>query len=686
MRNQPLTFFSLLVFFTFTNLGKAQDCNNNGIPDEQEISRENHTLDWVNTYEPTGTGSPFVHIADTAIDHEGNLILMGIFKGSVDFDPTEGTDIRNSSAASSIDLYISKLSSEGAYLWTKTFGGTAETQGTALAIDSQNQIIVTGTIKNIASLNQGFVRKLNGSNGNTIWNLTLGTFAQGFAKPRAVVVDSQDQVFLSGEFYGNIDFDPSAGGTDFHDAEGTSTSFSDAFLTKFSSTGTYFWTRSFGGAQMAVCADLAIDSTNTLLLVGGFLGSVDFDPDPKNEDIEEAPLGGAFLSKFDPDGFYLGGHRQIRNDGSYFSLNYLAIDSQDSVFLGFIFSGQPTDFNPDPFAEDIHSSAGGHDVAISKFLSDGSYQWTRSIGGIGADYLLSMEIDSSDSVLFAGFFIFTVDFDPGIGTDFRTPTPASKSDIFLSHLSSSGNYLGALTLGGSGEDAAYSIAPGPNRQNYLTGKFQSTIDFDPTGGQTLRTTASTIGGAFVARFPFVPPAPDQNGNGVPDECEAGIVNSIPPDNTIDARQPFPIGGGPAQGIQLIEFEFGSSIIGATPLDFSITEEGGDGVVPLISLFALIIDTRIRIQLDSPIEVGAWTVFTHLPSNTSVRLGYLPADANGDGTASAVDILALIDSLNGVTPRPIESTDIDRSGIANPADILRLIDLLNGAGPYDPYLG
>ena len=64
----------------------------------------------------------------------------------------------------------------------------------------------------------------------------------------------------------------------------------------------------------------------------------------------------------------------------------------------------------------------------------------------------------------------------------------------------------------------------------------------------------------------------------------------------------------------------------------------------------------------------------------------PANVNGDGSATPVDILRLIDSLNGVFTPPwgIYSKDIDRSNAATPSDILREIDLLNGAGEFDPW--
>ena len=62
--------------------------------------------------------------------------------------------------------------------------------------------------------------------------------------------------------------------------------------------------------------------------------------------------------------------------------------------------------------------------------------------------------------------------------------------------------------------------------------------------------------------------------------------------------------------------------------------------------------------------------------------------DSDTASSAVDILAIIDILNGAVASPwgIYSEDIDHSGLGTPADILRVIDLLNGADEFDIWLG
>ncbi len=165
----------------------------------------------------------------------------------------------------------------------------------------------------------------------------------------------------------------------------------------------------------------------------------------------------------------------------------------------------------------------------------------------------------------------------------------------------------------------------------------------------------------------------------------GILESSPPDTAIDAGQPFDRNTFAPYGWSNVEIRFPRDAGGVASSDFVI-EQTVAGAAPVITAIEPIDPDRVRIVLDRPIDPLAWTTITHVATGSRVRLGFLPGDAEGNGFTSPADILALIDSLNGVVSRPVWSTDIDRSGVTAPADILGLIDLLNGAIPYTPYNG
>lgn len=162
-----------------------------------------------------------------------------------------------------------------------------------------------------------------------------------------------------------------------------------------------------------------------------------------------------------------------------------------------------------------------------------------------------------------------------------------------------------------------------------------------------------------------------------------IISSFPPDGAIDARQPHDLNGLNPVGWDSIDLTFDGVASLLTPASFAISVEPAGAAPAITSVF--VNGNTATLFFDSIIPLRSWTRITHLASDTSVRLGYLPGDVNGNGMADNKDILSLIDALNGIgTPRPIWSLDLDRSGQARASDVLRVIDLLNGAAAFEVY--
>lgn len=164
-----------------------------------------------------------------------------------------------------------------------------------------------------------------------------------------------------------------------------------------------------------------------------------------------------------------------------------------------------------------------------------------------------------------------------------------------------------------------------------------------------------------------------------------LLGSDPPDGSVDARQPFaPDGSEPTARWQSIDLFLAGCANAVQMSDITVAESGADGSEPDMDALTIVGPSHVRVHLSRPISTGSWTTFTHDPSKSSVRLGVLPADVNGDGMSGVDDVTAWIDGQ--VDLAPYWSSDIDVSGASTPADILRLIDLLLGAATYVVYEG
>lgn len=165
-----------------------------------------------------------------------------------------------------------------------------------------------------------------------------------------------------------------------------------------------------------------------------------------------------------------------------------------------------------------------------------------------------------------------------------------------------------------------------------------------------------------------------------------LLASSPPANAIDARRPTDPNGNNRTGWSIFDLTLNSEPCSLSPSRFTITQVGGTQTPPAVSSVTSLGGPVVRLTLNKAIDSGAWTTIDDTLSDVSLRIGFLPGDVDGNGTAAPSDILALIDSLNGINTRPAWATDLDRSGSPAPADILTCIDLLNGTGGYTIWNG
>jgi hypothetical protein len=110
-------------------------------------------------------------------------------------------------------------------------------------------------------------------------------------------------VYVIGTFQGtSVDFNPDPTSDDPHSSNGDD----DIFLSKFDSSGTFLWARTWGRNDVDWGWGVVADGSGNVYVTGGFAGtSVDFDPDPTEVDPRSSNgAADVFLSKFKPDGWW----------------------------------------------------------------------------------------------------------------------------------------------------------------------------------------------------------------------------------------------------------------------------------------------------------------------------------------------------------------------------------------------
>lgn len=396
------------------------------------VQAANPTFVWVRSF--GGSGSELAQ--SLALNTSGHVFSCGHFESTVDFDPSSGVDSRMS--AGSWDGFVSHLVSNGNYVSAATIGGSSFDQTNGIALDV---------------------------NGN---------------------------LFYTGQFYGTVDFDPTAG----VDSRSSTIPTYDAFLTRINADGTYAWTLTFDGAADSGVSPqrMAADPTGGVVIVGSFTGTdVDFDPGMGQDLHSSNSNGDVFATKYLSDGTYV----WTKTFGGLFGDvgQGVAVDSSGKVTVCGVFSGT-ADFDPGPGTDNRTSVSSSSDFFVTLLNSDGSYGWTYNRGSASPDGANAVAIAPDDSILVTGSFHGSIDFDPGAGTDTHN---AGSRNVFITKLLSDGTYGWTRSFGDNQDDIGHGITVDSVGNVLVVGQFGSGFDFDPGPLEDLRSSNGDID-VFVSLF------------------------------------------------------------------------------------------------------------------------------------------------------------------------------------------
>lgn len=231
-------------------------------------------------------------ITNIKCDGSSNIIVIGSFIGTCDFDPGLGVYDVTSSPGSAGDGFVVKLDNNANLVWAKTFGQT-------------------------------------GSNNYTML-------------PHGIAIDGIGNIVTTGAFIGGFDFDPGPG-ENIH----FSNPF-DCFILKLTGQGNFVWVKIIGMATESDSGnDVAVDAGNNVYMTGGFATSVDFDPGPGIFMINSPYYGASAVVKLSPAGDfrYVAAFQSISYGTSFFIR--MVMDAAKNIYITGTTTGV-NDFDPGP--------------------------------------------------------------------------------------------------------------------------------------------------------------------------------------------------------------------------------------------------------------------------------------------------------------------------------------------------
>ena len=448
-----------------------------------------------------GGASTDTNIA-VATDTSGNVYVTGGISGSVDFDPGPGV------VTATGDVFLARYNAGGSLLWVRALSGDFGYEGGDIAVDDAGNAYLTGSFFGQVDFDPGSGTSILTSQDNYSGFVLKLNSAGSFVWARQIrstfymscegITVSGGNIYLAGGFQNTIYFDPSGAVSMSLSSAGAR----DAFVAKLDGLGQFVWARRFGSINDDRAFDLGVDPSGNVYTTGYFQVTVDFDPGAGIANMTAAGYEDIFVSKLDSSGNYLWAERI--GGGASEDPTAMTVDSSGNVYLTGRYYGD-TDFSPGPANYNL-APYGNGDIFVCKLDSNGDFRWADGFGSENFDQGEAISLDSAGNVYIAGTFQLAVDFDPGAGVANLTAAGSNTDDVFLLQLNAeTGAYGWAGRMGGVTQDRGYGICVDPSNNVYVTGDFTGSADFDPGANQVNLTSAGDFD-TFLCKFGY-PPVP-----------------------------------------------------------------------------------------------------------------------------------------------------------------------------------
>ena len=313
------------------------------------------TFQWVKSYGGS-TGNDLGR--DVVVDSNDNVIMLGTFRGTVNFDSGDGGGFYTSN---DYDVFLIRLNSSGIWqsVWVTTNNGSAD--GRALAIDSNNVTYLTGSYsgsvtfgannRTATNSNDLFIHKIDTYDNENNTQLTYALNVDTTQKAKGIAVDSSGNIYATGTFQNTVNF---GGGN-------ITSSGKDIYLLKLNSSLVFQWVKRFarddGAAGQAFGTAVAVDDDGNVYSVGQIGGNYNLG----GQDVASGSNNDAYIVKHDSSGTFQWSKTFGGGSGmdTYDKVQDIVIDSNDFIITAGQISGN-TNFstvggNTIDFGSDAHN-------------------------------------------------------------------------------------------------------------------------------------------------------------------------------------------------------------------------------------------------------------------------------------------------------------------------------------------
>jgi hypothetical protein len=405
--------------------------------------------------------------AAVAVDGQGRTAATGHFDGQTDFGAGSVSSFVHPTMGATVDIFVAEYAASGSHLWSRVIGADGPEEGKGIATDSSGNVLVTG-YQGSYSVDYGGGPQYVVS-GNDIFFAKYSSSGSWVWSKTVGGLGYDQGNAITADASGNVlatgYIGASSGGVNFGGGPLMSAGLGDMFLVKYSASGQHIWSSRYGGSGNDAGMAISTDSAGSVFVTGSFEGSVNFG----GSSLSSSGARDVFVAKYSSTGQHLWS-KKFGGSGDEVAYG-VAVDSADDVVL----SGKLQ--NSVNFGGGNLTSAGGDDVFLVKLSgSAGGHVWSKRMGSTSGDASLGVAVDGSRNVVMTGYFTGSVNFG-------GTALSSSGLDVFVAKYSSTGVHVWSRKFGGFDTQIGNAVAAASGGDVSVAGYFSSTIDFG-TGGLT----------------------------------------------------------------------------------------------------------------------------------------------------------------------------------------------------------
>lgn len=214
---------------------------------------------------PACVGSDYAYAVCS--DQYNNIYITGWFQST---NLTWGSTMITNTDPGTAQVYVLKLDPGGNVIWLKTFGGNGSDLVEGIAVDSANNVYVTGmtisasiifaqdTLLSGPTSERAFLVKYDAA-GNEVWGRVYGT---GNDRGNSVATDGAGNIYMAGSFSSPV--------ISFGSYTLSCDGYTDAYLVKVNPAGQVIWAMGSAGNGADLSSSVRTDTSGHVFLTGRY--------------------------------------------------------------------------------------------------------------------------------------------------------------------------------------------------------------------------------------------------------------------------------------------------------------------------------------------------------------------------------------------------------------------------------